>query len=257
MINIPVKRIEPAPGKVFRFREGIVFEYPEKVTPLQTSVQINPQDYILVQTGDVANFALSASQQLGNRDFGTTIAESFRIGLPLATMKEFTPHYRDVNLALRGESALYDALGNLIEGDRLIEYGRRINGARVYLNNAYEFNPEDKGFQGLDVISVIGFDGEKPKLSRQPLEQCAVDCWVEIDSPTNSQGYYTQPAPIQRFEKGKTVYSHRPIANCVSWLGADSDRADLGGNGVRRVAYSGLGGFLRAEGTAQKIEEKK
>jgi len=64
-------------------------------------------------------------------------------------------------------------------------------------------------------------------------------------------------APVQKFERGKTIYASKPVAGNVARLGAVSDGAGLVGVRYPRVAGSWLGGFLRAEGTAQKIMEAK
>lgn len=255
MVKIIGRRIEARPEEVFIDTGNGVFVYPKKVDSLITSTQIDPSHYVLVQEGDTATYALSAKQQLGGLNFIQMNVEALRKGLPLASVKNITPYHRNVNLALQGKGVLYDASGSVIEGDRLEQCGNAVNNAFVYLNNSYE---NGSGFLGLDVVRITGLDAEgKPVMERQPLEECVVDCWADIQEPLNSQGYYTKRAPVQKFEKGRTVYAGTPTVGYVAWLYADSVRAFLYGDWFPQLADSRLGGFLRAEGTAQKLGENK
>jgi len=252
---MPRRKVEANPNEVFIDTGDGVFACPKRVDSLKTNTPLDASQYILVQERDGANYALSAKQQLGGLNFVQMNTEALRKGLPLATVKNMTPHYRNVNLALDGKGVIYDASGGLIEGERLIEHGNAINNAWAYLNNAYE---KGTGFLGLDVVSIVGLDAEgRPVMQKQPLEECVTDCWADVLGPTNSQGYYTKVAPVQKFERGKTIYASKPVAGNVARLGAVSDGAGLVGVRYPRVAGSWLGGFLRAEGTAQKIMEAK
>jgi hypothetical protein len=250
MIQIPFRVIVAGNGEVLRGNRA----YPNRVKALQTVVPVDAQSYALVQEGDAASYALSISKQLGGLNFGLMVAESFKIGLPLAGVRDVTLHHRNVNLALRGEGVLYDASGNLIENERLVQCGEAVNNTLVYLNAAYENSIGSKGFLGLDVIRVTGFAEGKPVLERQPLEEYVAGCWADALGPINSQGYYTQKAPVQKSEMGKTVYVHRPVAGCVARFYASFCGADLYGGWDYRDADSGLGGFLRAEGTCKNLE---
>ena|SRR3989344_4868692 len=251
MVKIVGRKIEVGHDEVSIYTDSGVFVHPKKIDPLRTATQIDPSQYVLVQEGEDASYALSAQQQLGGLKFLQMNTKALEMGLQLATVKDITAHHRNVNLALQGKGVLYDASGNLIEGYRLRDCGNAINNAWVYLNNAYE---KGSGFLGLDVVSIIGLDAEgKPITKRQPLEECVVDCWADIQGSTNSQGYYTNKSPFQRFEKGRTVYARKPIANSVV-------RFDTTSFGANLYCFTGssdpilqLGGFLRAEGTAQNL----
>jgi hypothetical protein len=254
MVQIVGRKVEARHAEVLVETADGVFAFPKKVDSLKTTTQINPADYVLVQEGQEAKYALSAKQHLNGLAFEPMIRESFRLGLPLATVRDITAHHRNVNLALEGRGVLYDASGNLIDEERLIEVGNAVNRAWVYLNNAYE---KGDGFLGLNIVQVVGFDGEKPVLEKQPLEECVVDCWADIQGTTNSQGYHIRKASVQKFAKGRTVYQSKPVAGYVAGLYAGSDVASLIGDMDPQVGNPSLGGILRAEGTAQKIFEEE
>jgi len=174
MIQMPRRKVEANPNEVFIDTGDGVFACPKRVDSLKTNTPLDASQYILVQERDGANYALSAKQQLGGLNFVQMNTEALRKGLPLATVKNMTPHYRNVNLALDGKGVIYDASGGLIEGERLIEHGNAINNAWAYLNNAYE---KGTGFLGLDVVSIVGLDAEgRPVMQKQPLEECVTDC---------------------------------------------------------------------------------
>lgn len=247
MVKLNKRRVEVDESKVVV--DG--WEYDRKIDALGFPKGVSPVSYILLFRRDEATSALSAKQQLNGLAFNPMIQKALRQGLSLARVRDFTSHHRAVNLALQEKGVLYDASGNLIDGNRLIEVGEGVNNAWIYLNDAYEESaPGNKGFLGLNLAHVIGFDGEKPVLERQPLEECVVDCWADTES-INDQGYYTKRASVQGFEKGKTVFVHRPVASCVAWFGASPGGAvlilDRGPQGSDPL----LGGSLRAEGTSQ------
>ncbi len=251
MIQIPSRSIEVGEDEVVIGKRI----YRRKVDALHAKAKINPADYALVQEGNSANFALSTTQQLNGLSFNQMNIKALEGGLLLARVQDFTPYLRNVNLALQRKRVLYDAFGNLIEGERLEQCGNAVNKAWGYLNNAYE---KGTGFLGLDVIHITGLDAKgKPTIERQPLEECVVDCWADILGPANSQGYHTARAPVQKFELGKTVYISAPQEGCVVGFVADSVRAVLVGYGYPQVADSWLGGFLRAEGTTQNLGDSK
>src|SRR3989338_4774551 len=224
MVKIVGRSIEARADEVLIDTGRCVFAHTKKIDPLRTATQIDPSQYVLIQEGEDASYALSAQQQLGGLKFLQINIEALEMGLQLATVKDITAYHRNVNLALQGKGVLYDASGNLIEGNRLRDCGNAINDAWVYLNNAYE---RGSGFLGLDVVHITGLYAGKPITKRQPLERCVFDCWVDIQGSTNLQGYYTKRAPIQSFEKGRTVYAKKPIANSAARFGADSNGADL------------------------------
>jgi len=96
-------------------------------------------------------------------------------------------------------------------------------------------------------------NGDRLILERQPLEEYAVG-WADVLGEMNSQGYFTQRAPVQNFERGKTIYQHKPIENCVARFLAYSDGIYLVCSRSPGNSYPRLGGILRAEGTPRKSE---
>ncbi|MBU2639759.1 MAG: hypothetical protein KKG75_03575 [Nanoarchaeota archaeon] len=253
MIRLNRRRVEVDGSKIIV--DG--YEYDRKLGDLPISEGASPGEYALVFINDEARDALSMQQQLNGLKFYPMNRRALEQGLPLARVKDFTPFHRNVNLALQEKGVLYDASGNLINGERLAEVGNAVNNAWVYLNDGYkQSTPGNKGFLDLDLVHVAGFDGEKPIVEHQPLEECVVDCWADTEE-VNEQGYYTKKAPIQKFEQGKTVYVWEPLAGRVARFSAGSFWAFL--NCLRNPLYSvaSLGGFLRAEGTAPENTRRK
>jgi hypothetical protein len=250
MVKIPKRKIEVSPDEVAI--GNVVWKRQVEQLPLPKGA--TQTDYALLVRGDEANFALSMQQHLNGLKFDPMVKKSYEMGLPLAGM-EFTQLHRDVNLALDGEGLLYDASGNRIKGKRLADVGETVNNAWVYLNAGFEKSKGDKGFLGLDIVRVTGFDGENPILERQPLEECVVGGWADVRGKINSQGLYTEKAKTQGFESGKTFYVHQPVDGSVAGVGANPDGAGLYLNWGRHGADPRLGGILRAEGTAPKITQ--
>ena len=230
---------------------------PKKLDALPLHENANPNDYALLFRNDQANSAISMQQYFGDLQFHPMIRQALEQGLALASARDFTPFHRDVNLALRNEGILYDANGNLLNNTPKLEaIGKSVNGCWIYLNDAFESSQGEEGFLGLDIVRVTGFNGEDPILEREPLEECVYDCWADIEF-VNDQGFYTQAAKTDKFEKGRTVYVNKPLPGYVAGFGAYSISADLSGGCCPRKQDPERGGFLRAEGTSSKVGEKE
>jgi len=131
-----------------------------------------------------------------------------------------------------------------------------MNDTWVYLNDSFQKSEREKGFLGLDLVRVVGFDGDAPVFDREPLEEHVHGCFADIES-INGQGFYTKKAKTPKFEQGKTVYANKPLEGAVVGLVAYSYRSGLGAFGNPEVANPRLGGFVRAVGTSQKTEGEK
>jgi hypothetical protein len=227
------------------------YKYPRKVDPLETSADISPENYALVFIGDQAHYAISIQQQHNNLAFQSMAREALKRGTPLATVNDMTNYHRNVNLALQEKGVLYDASGNLIEGERLIQAGKAVNNTWAYLNGYFEESQGEKGFLDLDLVQITGFDGETPITERQPLEEFVVDKWADVRGPLNNQGFYTREADDQKFVQGETVYVFKPVIGVAGFV-AYSDRAYLDCCWDPQSSIPSLGGFLRAEGTTRE-----
>ena len=224
--------------------------FPERIDALQTVVRINPSEYALMQEGDSANSTISMTQGFNGKNYLNTHKEVLKDGLIVPTPARFMPHLKNVNEALNERTALYDASGKLIEGDRLSQYGQRLNrNCWVRLNAGFE---NGSGFRNLDLITVTGLDKEgNITSSRTPLEDClAQDGWADITSESlNKQGLPTKISPIgDKYEPGKTAYFWYPRNGAVAWFNANSGRAFLDCFRNPSVSYVGLGVFASAEG---------
>ena len=192
--------------------------FPEKIDALQTVARINPSEYSLMQEGDSANSAISMTQGFNGKNYLNTHKEVLKDGLIVPTPARFMPHLKNVNEALNERTALYDASGKLIEGDRLSQYGQRLNrNCWAWLNAGFE---NGSGFRNLDLITVTGLDKDgNITSSRAPLEDClAQDGWADITSESlNKQGLPTKISPIgDKYEAGKTAYFWYPRNGAVA-----------------------------------------
>lgn len=256
MVTIAVKPIQVNSDEVLRAK-GI---YPKNVDALPVIAKINREDYALIQEGDKANVTISMSQRFNgmNLKFFPMLQEAMKTGEALATPRYFMQNLIEVNSAIRGEIAIYDALGNIIERDRLVQYARGLNHNRwAYLNGRF---PQGGGFKGLDFITVEA-DGRE---LREPLKPCLEqDCYAEINS-INSQGLLTQRASVQRYKPGETIYFCSPVLRednpeegYVARFVAYPDYARVLCSGHPGVADASLGGILCAEGAVAKNLEVK
>ena len=250
MVKVEGRKIEAKPDEILIGNVA----YPRTLNVNLTFPEwVNAKDYVL-NTWDEGNTALSSSQLFGGLRFSPMTVEALGENQFLARTRDVTPLFRDINLALRGEGVVYDTSGNLIEGERLTQLGKFVNNALVYTNDQFE---KGTGFKGLDVVHVMGRNGDTLQIERQPLEEYAINCWADVQGEMNSQGYFTQRAPVQKFEEGRTIYQTKPVKGRVVGLDAGSAGASLDAEGDPQYADPLLGGILCAEGTPQKIKEDK
>jgi hypothetical protein len=224
--------------------------FPEKIDALQTVARINPSEYSLMQEGDSANSAISMVQGFNGKNYLNAHKEVLKDGLVVPTPARFMPHLRNVNEALNERTVLYDASGKLIEGDRLSQYGQRLNrNCWAWLNAGFE---NGSGFRNLDLVTITGLDKNGNIVSsRAPLEDClAQDGWADITSESlNKQGFPTKKSPIgDKYEAGKTAYFWYPRNGAVTRFLACSDWANLNCDRIPSYSDDGLGVFSSAEG---------
>lgn len=220
--------------------------FPEKIGALETATKIDSNGYALMQEGDKATSAISMTQGFNGKRYLDTHKEVLRNGLVVQTPARFMLHLKNVNEALGERTALYDVSGNLIEGDRLSQYGQRLNrNCWAWLNAGFE-----KGSSGLEMVTITGLDAEgNPTRSTTPLETCLMeDGWADLES-LNNQGLPTKKSPIgDKYEPGKTAYFCYPRSGAVSRFVAGSGRAYFNCVGDPTNHSDGLGVFSSAEG---------
>lgn len=158
-------------------------------------------------------------------------------GLIGATPARLISIIRNVNAAVSGRGVVYDASGNLLEGDRLKQYAHTLNhDCWIQLNAQFPREKESgTGHRVLDIVTIIGLDKEgKPILKREPLQPCLEDtCFAEVES-ANPQGLFTKKSAVQKYEPGKTAYNwpavlrqDNPEEGYVARFNANPDRAGL------------------------------
>ncbi len=254
VVQIPRGReIKEESKEVFRERNGKIYAYPNKIEAFQKSAGTAPQDYALVQEGNQAKYAISMKQRFGGFQFVPANIEVLQSGLIVPTPAIFLPHYKNVNEAQQGRTVLYDASGNVIEGERLDNYTHTLNyDCWVWINAHF---PKGKGFLGLDLAIITGLNKKgKPVIKKNPLEDClGKDCFAELDS-LNKQGFPTKEAKTQSFEAGKTVYFLYPRVDSAARFGADSYWAVFICSWYPRLSDDRLGVFDCAEGARKKSE---
>ena len=259
MVKISRRKIEPTPEEVVR---GDYF-YPRKVEEFKTNAKISPESYALVQEGDEANVAISMAQQFNNLSFFPMLKEASKTDGVLSTPRRFMRNLANVNSARRNGGAIYDALGKLIEEERLIQYTRTLNhNCWAYLNSRFpQESTKGTGFKGLD-FATVGADGNE---LRAPLETCLdKDCYAELGS-LNSQGFPIEKASVQKYKPGETIYFYPPVLRAdnleegyVARFSADPGGAWLYCGRHPVDVDPSLGGFPCAEGAlSEKIKGGK
>lgn len=263
-IIIPGKKLEKPSRTIEIVRPNGVYEFSRHVPGLQTSAKIKPSEYVLVHEGDVpeykANSAISMSQGYNKLQFIPAQIQVLKDGLTVPTMDRFMLNYRNVNNA--GDSQvrtgiLYDASGDLIEGDKLKNYKDKLNSnCWAWLNAGF---PKGTGFKGLDLSIVTGLDKSgQPIIKSVPLEDCLErDGWADLES-LNSQGFPTKKAKVGAYEPGKTFYfwspilrSDKPEEGYVARFVADSGGAYVVCYRDPQDSNPSLGVFPCAEGDAK------
>lgn len=227
------------------------YAYYRKIPSLEMATKINPNEYVLIQEGDEVSCAMSMGQSFGRKNHLDTIVDVLRSGLFVPRTKLFMTQYANVNRALERRGVLYDAEGNLIEGERLIKYAQMLNhDCWAHLNDSFK---KGEGFLGLDVVYAIEIDSDgKLVFGREPLQPCLEkNCFADLAS-VNEQGFPTREYPFQKYEIGKSIYFSSPLSGCVAWFGADSDGAFLYCDRVLTFSYYSLGVFPCVNGVAEK-----
>lgn len=263
MIQITGRKIE-SDNEVFVNKDNEVFAFPRKIDPFQISARINPEEYALVQEGNLPNYQSDLAISMNQGFEGLKHVDANRVvlknGLKVPTPSIFLPHYFNVNEALERRTVLYDASGNLIEGERLRKYADTLNyNCWSRLNAMFpKAQEKDTGFLGLDLAVITGFDSkDNPIFSRSPLEDCLErDCWAEVES-ANSQGLPTKRSSIEKYIPGKVIRFLYPRKDEVTGFRADSDGADMDCFGGPQYSDASFGVFLCAEGAQKSAEEFK
>jgi len=206
---------------------------------IQTSTQINPREYALIQEGNQATSAISIKQRFNGKNYLDTHVEVLTAGLTIPTPKQFLTQLRNVNQALENKLPLYNANGELIEGQELQDYANTLNhDCWVWLNASFK---KGKGYLGLDLVTITGLENGKPVYQREPLQEClSEECYADLDS-INSQGLPTQKSPIQKYESGKSIYLWHPRQDSASRFNASPGNADLYCSRVPLYSDSRLG----------------
>src|SRR3989344_3246683 len=226
-----------------------------KVDAFQTPATINPDEYALVQEKNFPNYqsdlAISMNQGFGGFNHIDAHREVLKNGLKVPTPSIFLPNYINVNEALENRSVLYDASGNIIEGERLKEYANTLNyNCWSRINAMFPKEQEkDTGFLGLDLAVIIGLDPEgEPIFSREPLEKCLEEvCWADLES-ANSQGFPTKESEIREYLPGKVIRFWYPREGAVAGFVAFSAGVNFRCGRSPQYSDSALGVFSCAEG---------
>ncbi|MEK6925874.1 MAG: hypothetical protein AABW50_01205 [Nanoarchaeota archaeon] len=237
-----------APNQIIVKLNGMDYQFSRTIQGLSMPSGVNPEDYAMIHSIKIENgiaaynsdSAISMTQRFNGLKYNSANIEALKSGLTVPTPAKFMPHLRNVNDALKGKGVLYDASGNLIDGERLKKYANALNYNHwMWLNAGFE---EGKGFLGLDLVTINGLDDKENLIkSSSPLEDCLEEnCWAELDS-LNSQGFPTIKASIDKYEPGKTFYFWTPRKNLVARSGACSNRLSLSCSRDPSDRYPSLG----------------
>lgn len=250
-------------GKRFEIPEGFsligknIFPKQSPEGAFKTDAQIDSSQYALVQDGDKVIAVSMAQQYDGKGNFWDLNRLAFDNKLKGFDARKFLSHLYKVNEALKGNGALYDANGSLVEGERLAQYAQRLNhNCWAYLNGHFKGSSDTEAFHGLDFLVITGYNQDKnPAFLRTPLKPCLEkSCWADVTPESlNEQGLPTKKSPIgDKYEPGKTAYFGIPFEGAVAWFYAGSYGADLLCDGDPGVRDGGLGVFASAEGASSE-----
>lgn len=236
--------------------------FPKQIGAFPTRAQITPSQYALIQDGDRV-VAISSLQQYNGSNFANLNQGASRDGVILATPRQFLTNWRNVNQALAGETARYNASGELMQPTQLVADAQVANNAWAYLNARFPKSSEEQAFRGLDLVTITLDKDGKPVLTRVPLQPCLENaCLADIES-VNAQGFPTQRAKTNKYEPGKTFNFYPPVLRedkpeegWVAWFDAAPLRASFYCYGRPDDVYPSLGGFVCAEGASEKIGGK-
>ena len=253
-VSIVGRKEERDLSRIYTDRKDGTFSFPRIVDALEIKVQ-NPSEYALVQEGDQASSALSMRQSHNGMNQKETVIRVLKEGLTMPRASRFVRHLINVNSAKEGKGFLYDANGNLIEGDKLENYWQTM------FHNHWIWSPESfkksekgkEGFLDLDIVTITGLDEKgKPIYQVEPLKRCLEqDCYADLGS-MNPQGFLTRRSTTQKYVPGKTIYFFPPREGLAVRFLAGSDYADFVGYGDPLDAIGRLGVFACAEGDAKK-----
>jgi len=234
MVKTLGTKIETPNKVIVELRDGAKYQFSKTIQGLVMPEGINPSEYAMIGSVRIENgvavydasSAISMVQRFNDKQYLPAHVDVLNIGLFVSTPKQFLPHVRNVNDALRGKGVLYDAAGNLIEEDRLVRYAHILNHNHwAYHNAGFK---EGSGFLDLDLVTISGLDDEgNPVKKSVPLESCLEESgWAELES-LNSQGFPTRKALIEEYAPGKTFYFVKPKKDLVAGSDADGSRLIL------------------------------
>ena len=126
-LTIVGRKLKVRPDEIPVKRRDGTYAFPKNVAPFETKAAINPRDYALVLEGDQVQRVMSMKQGINGLNYQNTQVKALQNNLNLPTLRTFISQYKNTNQALNGESVLYDASGNLIEGEQLRNYASRLN----------------------------------------------------------------------------------------------------------------------------------
>jgi len=263
MVKISGRKLEVSNQLIVRLSNGADYTFPKSIQGIEMSKGVDPQAYALIQEASTegniedysANSAISMTQGFNGLNYTDSQVEVLKAGLVIPTPARFMPHLRNANEALKGKGVLYDASGNLIEGDRLKGYLDTLNrNCWVWLNAGFA---KGTGFKNLDLMTVSGLVlNEGLHESRVPLEDCLEqDCWADLES-LNKQGFPTKKSPIgDKYEPGRTAYFWYPRDGSVARFSAGSNWAGFNCGRYPANRDDALGVFTSTEGAS--VAKKK
>jgi hypothetical protein len=169
-VEIIGRKEERDSNRVYIKKPDGTYSFSKKIGVLRTTTPIDQASYALVQEGNQVNRAISMKQGYNGQNQSNTIISVLNDGLIVPTARIFMSHYKNANDAKKGRSVLYDASGNIIEGERLRSYVKMLNSdCWVWLNGGFV---KGSGFKDLDLEIVTGLDNENPQFNISPLEEC-------------------------------------------------------------------------------------
>lgn len=204
-----------------------------------------------------------------NKTYPETHHKLLRNGLYMPTPHIFMKHFTNVVNAFKWKRKLSYADGSEVPSALVEEmykhlttnykdvYGEDTHGVWTWLNAKYE----QRGGEWY-VETIVGSSGSKKKpgfiTSGMKLDEFLEDnCFVDLAFTDQGLPRADAKSKNEKYKPGKNVYFYHPRNGYVAWFNADSDWAGLYCDWDPDYRYASLGVFGCAEGTHEKIKEKK
>lgn len=219
----------------------------QTVTPLSTSTNLNPRDYIQVPQ---YNIVIAKAEIHKGKNWHETLESLARESLVMPTVAEFMKHWMNVKTAAvdKANVLVYADGTNVSDADavdlwKYMSSGHR-GGSWTWLNA--QFSERNGNWEMSQMYGV------PPTNVRKSVLQCPIRKDALVDLTFDNQGFPERESALNNYQAGKNIRFYHPRNGKVARFNANSVRANLNCNVDPAYRYSVLGVFACAAGSAPK-----